>query len=103
MIRRPPRSTHCISSAASDVYKRQQMHDIHAIQEIQISLQTMEKISSNLDKLFIAAAFLAGVSCLARADYNLPLFIFIYFVWSRDSVLCFCLYRRKSCRLLDCW
>ena len=25
MIRRPPRSTHCISSAASDVYKRQEM------------------------------------------------------------------------------
>ena len=25
MIRRPPRSTHCISSAASDVYKRQNM------------------------------------------------------------------------------
>eukprot|EP00826_Nyctotherus_ovalis_P006442 TRINITY_DN1152_c0_g2_i1.p2 TRINITY_DN1152_c0_g2~~TRINITY_DN1152_c0_g2_i1.p2 ORF type:complete len:104 (-),score=40.50 TRINITY_DN1152_c0_g2_i1:51-341(-) len=24
MIRRPPRSTHCISSAASDVYKRQE-------------------------------------------------------------------------------
>eukprot|EP00825_Cyclidium_porcatum_P004943 TRINITY_DN12359_c0_g1_i1.p3 TRINITY_DN12359_c0_g1~~TRINITY_DN12359_c0_g1_i1.p3 ORF type:complete len:100 (+),score=18.58 TRINITY_DN12359_c0_g1_i1:61-360(+) len=23
MLRRPPRSTHCISSAASDVYKRQ--------------------------------------------------------------------------------
>ena len=23
MIRQPPRSTHCISSAASDVYKRQ--------------------------------------------------------------------------------
>ena len=26
MIRRPPRSTHCISSAASDVYKRQSFH-----------------------------------------------------------------------------
>eukprot|EP00826_Nyctotherus_ovalis_P055277 TRINITY_DN7327_c0_g1_i16.p1 TRINITY_DN7327_c0_g1~~TRINITY_DN7327_c0_g1_i16.p1 ORF type:complete len:117 (+),score=11.74 TRINITY_DN7327_c0_g1_i16:24-353(+) len=25
MIRRPPRSTHCISSAASDVYKRQML------------------------------------------------------------------------------
>ena len=25
MIRRPPRSTHCISSAASDVYKRQSL------------------------------------------------------------------------------
>ena len=27
MIRRPPRSTHCISSAASDVYKRQTQHN----------------------------------------------------------------------------
>eukprot|EP00825_Cyclidium_porcatum_P022380 TRINITY_DN2465_c0_g1_i1.p2 TRINITY_DN2465_c0_g1~~TRINITY_DN2465_c0_g1_i1.p2 ORF type:complete len:101 (+),score=18.05 TRINITY_DN2465_c0_g1_i1:153-455(+) len=26
MIRRPPRSTHCISSAASDVYKRQSQY-----------------------------------------------------------------------------
>eukprot|EP00825_Cyclidium_porcatum_P035392 TRINITY_DN3710_c0_g1_i5.p2 TRINITY_DN3710_c0_g1~~TRINITY_DN3710_c0_g1_i5.p2 ORF type:complete len:106 (-),score=19.58 TRINITY_DN3710_c0_g1_i5:94-411(-) len=26
MIRRPPRSTHCISSAASDVYKRQMIY-----------------------------------------------------------------------------
>ena len=26
MIRRPPRSTHCISSAASDVYKRQTLY-----------------------------------------------------------------------------
>eukprot|EP00825_Cyclidium_porcatum_P036787 TRINITY_DN3954_c0_g1_i2.p3 TRINITY_DN3954_c0_g1~~TRINITY_DN3954_c0_g1_i2.p3 ORF type:complete len:122 (+),score=15.41 TRINITY_DN3954_c0_g1_i2:132-497(+) len=29
MIRRPPRSTHCISSAASDVYKRQEGHKSH--------------------------------------------------------------------------
>eukprot|EP00825_Cyclidium_porcatum_P040007 TRINITY_DN4971_c0_g1_i1.p5 TRINITY_DN4971_c0_g1~~TRINITY_DN4971_c0_g1_i1.p5 ORF type:complete len:102 (+),score=16.63 TRINITY_DN4971_c0_g1_i1:64-369(+) len=28
MIRRPPRSTHCISSAASDVYKRQAKADL---------------------------------------------------------------------------
>ena len=28
MIRRPPRSTHCISSAASDVYKRQHVYFI---------------------------------------------------------------------------
>ena len=27
MIRRPPRSTHCISSAASDVYRRQTLWD----------------------------------------------------------------------------
>ena len=30
MIRRPPRSTHCISSAASDVYKRQIIGFIHS-------------------------------------------------------------------------
>eukprot|EP00826_Nyctotherus_ovalis_P061551 TRINITY_DN8769_c0_g1_i5.p1 TRINITY_DN8769_c0_g1~~TRINITY_DN8769_c0_g1_i5.p1 ORF type:complete len:182 (-),score=9.52 TRINITY_DN8769_c0_g1_i5:444-968(-) len=29
MIRRPPRSTHCISSAASDVYKRQMLCQVH--------------------------------------------------------------------------
>eukprot|EP00826_Nyctotherus_ovalis_P062752 TRINITY_DN9133_c0_g2_i4.p1 TRINITY_DN9133_c0_g2~~TRINITY_DN9133_c0_g2_i4.p1 ORF type:complete len:155 (+),score=60.02 TRINITY_DN9133_c0_g2_i4:70-465(+) len=31
MIRRPPRSTHCISSAASDVYKRQPLKDINEL------------------------------------------------------------------------
>ena len=30
MIRRPPRSTHCISSAASDVYKRQPLLEAFA-------------------------------------------------------------------------
>jgi len=30
MIRRPPRSTHCISSAASDVYKRQPVHTAYS-------------------------------------------------------------------------
>eukprot|EP00825_Cyclidium_porcatum_P048507 TRINITY_DN816_c0_g1_i4.p1 TRINITY_DN816_c0_g1~~TRINITY_DN816_c0_g1_i4.p1 ORF type:complete len:748 (+),score=168.04 TRINITY_DN816_c0_g1_i4:70-2313(+) len=32
MIRRPPRSTHCISSAASDVYKRQYQRRVHGTQ-----------------------------------------------------------------------
>eukprot|EP00825_Cyclidium_porcatum_P016794 TRINITY_DN19703_c0_g1_i2.p2 TRINITY_DN19703_c0_g1~~TRINITY_DN19703_c0_g1_i2.p2 ORF type:complete len:155 (-),score=9.11 TRINITY_DN19703_c0_g1_i2:132-596(-) len=33
MIRRPPRSTHCISSAASDVYKRQ-VHYLHLFADV---------------------------------------------------------------------
>eukprot|EP00826_Nyctotherus_ovalis_P051861 TRINITY_DN6508_c0_g1_i14.p1 TRINITY_DN6508_c0_g1~~TRINITY_DN6508_c0_g1_i14.p1 ORF type:complete len:328 (+),score=39.39 TRINITY_DN6508_c0_g1_i14:25-984(+) len=33
MIRRPPRSTHCISSAASDVYKRQESNNLMAEEE----------------------------------------------------------------------
>eukprot|EP00825_Cyclidium_porcatum_P017841 TRINITY_DN20501_c0_g1_i1.p1 TRINITY_DN20501_c0_g1~~TRINITY_DN20501_c0_g1_i1.p1 ORF type:complete len:171 (-),score=47.50 TRINITY_DN20501_c0_g1_i1:105-617(-) len=34
MIRRPPRSTHCISSAASDVYKRQYQRRVHGEKKI---------------------------------------------------------------------
>eukprot|EP00825_Cyclidium_porcatum_P011901 TRINITY_DN16161_c0_g1_i1.p3 TRINITY_DN16161_c0_g1~~TRINITY_DN16161_c0_g1_i1.p3 ORF type:complete len:113 (-),score=15.99 TRINITY_DN16161_c0_g1_i1:680-1018(-) len=32
MLRRPPRSTHCISSAASDVYKRQYQRRVHGLE-----------------------------------------------------------------------
>eukprot|EP00825_Cyclidium_porcatum_P002940 TRINITY_DN1136_c0_g2_i3.p2 TRINITY_DN1136_c0_g2~~TRINITY_DN1136_c0_g2_i3.p2 ORF type:complete len:201 (-),score=25.68 TRINITY_DN1136_c0_g2_i3:103-705(-) len=51
MIRRPPRSTHCISSAASDVYKRQVIYPYYqfvcranwfcffALHSIQVSIQ----------------------------------------------------------------
>ena len=46
----------------------------------------MDKIEGILSKLFVGAAVLGGISCLARADYNLPLFIFVYFMWSHDPV-----------------
>jgi hypothetical protein len=46
----------------------------------------MDKIEGNLSKLFIASAILGGISCLARADYNLPFFIFVYFMWVHDPV-----------------
>eukprot|EP00826_Nyctotherus_ovalis_P055483 TRINITY_DN7367_c0_g1_i3.p1 TRINITY_DN7367_c0_g1~~TRINITY_DN7367_c0_g1_i3.p1 ORF type:complete len:130 (+),score=29.19 TRINITY_DN7367_c0_g1_i3:141-530(+) len=44
----------------------------------------MDKVEGILSKLFIGAATLGGISCLARADYNLPLFIFVYFMWTYD-------------------
>eukprot|EP00826_Nyctotherus_ovalis_P033389 TRINITY_DN2702_c0_g3_i6.p1 TRINITY_DN2702_c0_g3~~TRINITY_DN2702_c0_g3_i6.p1 ORF type:complete len:255 (+),score=10.21 TRINITY_DN2702_c0_g3_i6:23-766(+) len=44
MIRRPPRSTHCISSAASDVYKRQELY---------IMPEIFECVSSCPGKYFI--------------------------------------------------
>eukprot|EP00825_Cyclidium_porcatum_P044250 TRINITY_DN6437_c0_g1_i2.p1 TRINITY_DN6437_c0_g1~~TRINITY_DN6437_c0_g1_i2.p1 ORF type:complete len:331 (+),score=56.93 TRINITY_DN6437_c0_g1_i2:144-1136(+) len=44
MIRRPPRSTHCISSAASDVYKRQQQDYVNSLrQQIDQSYQQMKQ------------------------------------------------------------
>eukprot|EP00826_Nyctotherus_ovalis_P018307 TRINITY_DN15466_c0_g2_i1.p1 TRINITY_DN15466_c0_g2~~TRINITY_DN15466_c0_g2_i1.p1 ORF type:complete len:548 (-),score=120.59 TRINITY_DN15466_c0_g2_i1:278-1900(-) len=41
MIRRPPRSTHCISSAASDVYKRQGV-GVCSIRRVQLGCVIME-------------------------------------------------------------
>eukprot|EP00826_Nyctotherus_ovalis_P042215 TRINITY_DN4319_c0_g1_i12.p1 TRINITY_DN4319_c0_g1~~TRINITY_DN4319_c0_g1_i12.p1 ORF type:complete len:257 (-),score=71.71 TRINITY_DN4319_c0_g1_i12:95-844(-) len=48
MIRRPPRSTHCISSAASDVYKRQ-VHGILYLEEMtEQFMKEYTKAKSNL-------------------------------------------------------
>eukprot|EP00826_Nyctotherus_ovalis_P056608 TRINITY_DN7678_c0_g1_i7.p1 TRINITY_DN7678_c0_g1~~TRINITY_DN7678_c0_g1_i7.p1 ORF type:complete len:248 (+),score=87.20 TRINITY_DN7678_c0_g1_i7:30-746(+) len=44
MIRRPPRSTHCISSAASDVYKRQDIENLDAVRN------TCEKLVKSLNE-----------------------------------------------------
>eukprot|EP00826_Nyctotherus_ovalis_P055299 TRINITY_DN7330_c0_g2_i1.p1 TRINITY_DN7330_c0_g2~~TRINITY_DN7330_c0_g2_i1.p1 ORF type:complete len:130 (+),score=38.24 TRINITY_DN7330_c0_g2_i1:30-392(+) len=50
MIRRPPRSTHCISSAASDVYKRQILKSVNTPQikdpPVDCSLQNISKMLS---------------------------------------------------------
>eukprot|EP00825_Cyclidium_porcatum_P012654 TRINITY_DN1660_c0_g1_i1.p3 TRINITY_DN1660_c0_g1~~TRINITY_DN1660_c0_g1_i1.p3 ORF type:complete len:133 (+),score=17.56 TRINITY_DN1660_c0_g1_i1:28-426(+) len=45
MIRRPPRSTHCISSAASDVYKRQYQRRVHGASGKQNQLLKQEAAS----------------------------------------------------------
>eukprot|EP00825_Cyclidium_porcatum_P046204 TRINITY_DN7203_c0_g1_i1.p2 TRINITY_DN7203_c0_g1~~TRINITY_DN7203_c0_g1_i1.p2 ORF type:complete len:112 (+),score=22.02 TRINITY_DN7203_c0_g1_i1:152-487(+) len=51
MIRRPPRSTHCISSAASDVYKRQLLYSAHALLHIAAShLQRWQSIGITLQR-----------------------------------------------------
>ena len=57
MIRRPPRSTHFISSAASDVYKRQGNHDIDTIfidsvlKQADISLNNISAFMTSLSKI----------------------------------------------------
>ena len=43
MIRRPPRSTHCISSAASDVYKRQLCDWLRALVIVSLTLSSSER------------------------------------------------------------
>eukprot|EP00826_Nyctotherus_ovalis_P015778 TRINITY_DN1450_c0_g3_i2.p1 TRINITY_DN1450_c0_g3~~TRINITY_DN1450_c0_g3_i2.p1 ORF type:complete len:126 (+),score=45.04 TRINITY_DN1450_c0_g3_i2:22-378(+) len=60
MIRRPPRSTHCISSAASDVYKRQ----VHGV-----ITATVLAIKYN-DDLYYDNAYYAHVGGIAWEELN---------------------------------
>ena len=43
--------------------------------------------SSTISKLFLAGAAISSINCLARADFNLPIFIFSYLVWNLDVIL----------------
>ena len=53
MIRRPPRSTHCISSAASDVYKRQLVaNDYMEVDSFNLT-NSLKDASINLGSEFI--------------------------------------------------
>eukprot|EP00826_Nyctotherus_ovalis_P021864 TRINITY_DN17134_c0_g3_i2.p1 TRINITY_DN17134_c0_g3~~TRINITY_DN17134_c0_g3_i2.p1 ORF type:complete len:121 (-),score=14.79 TRINITY_DN17134_c0_g3_i2:23-361(-) len=57
MIRRPPRSTHCISSAASDVYKRQLLFHIK-----NVILKHSYLFTCHFSHLFSSLDFLASRS-----------------------------------------
>ncbi len=41
-------------------------------------LTTAEK---HLHNMFLAGAVFGALSCFARADYNLPLYSFLYIMW----------------------
>jgi len=36
--------------------------------------------------MFLAGAVFGALSCFARADYNLPLYSFLYIMWDQDDV-----------------
>lgn len=41
------------------------------------------ELESLLQKIFLAIAGIAVLSCLARPDFNLPLFVFAWLVWTQ--------------------
>ena len=53
----------------------------------------MDRIEEVLPKLFMAAAGIAIFNCLARPDFNLPLFVFALFIWQDND-------RRERFKLL---
>ena len=61
MIRRPPRSTHCISSAASDVYKRQMLGGT-----VVVKGHAGDRVGDQMRRGLILIAGNAGDYCASR-------------------------------------
>ena len=40
----------------------------------------------HIKKVFIAEIIISCLTCFQRADYNLPLFTFAYFLWEYKSI-----------------
>ena len=40
----------------------------------------------HLHRMFLVGAILGALACFARADYNLPLYAFLYIMWDQDDV-----------------
>jgi len=49
----------------------------------------MANLTTWIQRLFLISAFIASLTCFARPDYNLPLFIFTYMSWGLQRVKSF--------------
>ena len=48
--------------------------------------QQLVGLEKHLHRIFLAGAVFGALSCFARADYNLPLYAFLYLMWDQDQV-----------------
>lgn len=46
----------------------------------------LNKTEQHLHRMFLAGAVIGALSCFVRADYNLPMFAFLYIMWDQDDV-----------------
>eukprot|EP00825_Cyclidium_porcatum_P032687 TRINITY_DN3489_c0_g1_i2.p2 TRINITY_DN3489_c0_g1~~TRINITY_DN3489_c0_g1_i2.p2 ORF type:complete len:102 (-),score=23.54 TRINITY_DN3489_c0_g1_i2:50-355(-) len=66
MIRRPPRSTHCISSAASDVYKRQTQSTWAVPFRDDVELHGVDRVAGKHPPLGLNGQIVQGLVSLAQ-------------------------------------
>eukprot|EP00825_Cyclidium_porcatum_P000212 TRINITY_DN10004_c0_g1_i1.p2 TRINITY_DN10004_c0_g1~~TRINITY_DN10004_c0_g1_i1.p2 ORF type:complete len:117 (-),score=28.31 TRINITY_DN10004_c0_g1_i1:54-404(-) len=79
MIRRPPRSTHCISSAASDVYKRQVVRVVGENIEPGIyNIKEALEIAHNLELDLVEISPSANPPVCKVIDYKKFLYCLLY-------------------------
>jgi hypothetical protein len=50
------------------------------------AMQVLNATEKHLHRIFLAGAIFAALSCFCRADYNLPLYAFLYLMWDQDDV-----------------
>ena len=43
--------------------------------------ELLTNAEKHLHRMFLAGAVLGALACFARADYNLPLYAFLYIMW----------------------
>ena len=48
--------------------------------------EILTNAEKHLHRMFLAGAVLGALACFARADYNLPLYAFLYIMWDQDDV-----------------
>lgn len=48
--------------------------------------QLLTRAEVHLHRMFLAGCVFGALSCFARADFNLPLYAFLYIMWDQDDV-----------------
>jgi len=48
--------------------------------------ELLTNAEKHLHRMFLIGAILGALSCFARADFNLPMYAFLYIMWDQDDV-----------------
>lgn len=46
----------------------------------------LTQTEKHIHRMFMAGAIIGAISCFSRADYNLPMFAFLWVMWDQDDV-----------------
>ena len=53
--------------------------------------QLLTNAEKHLHRMFLAGCIFGALACFGRADFNLPLYAFLYIMWDQDDVSFFLL------------
>ena len=50
------------------------------------AIDMLNNVEKHIKRMFLAGIVFGAICCFARADFNLPLFAFLYLMWEQDDV-----------------